>query len=264
MLFEVREPRMEIEDFGRALLESGDLDPIYVMLHRAKLETNQLKRWLMAYWFFYHAGVASKLSEYEGEVFWGRALYHAEGKNAPRGTERRHFRGEKAESAIRWFRGMYAGPELAVDFASAGRTFQTVSASVKLWPQFGPWIAFKVADMLERVLGVPVDFSDCDLLSFYEEPRKAAEILVKRPGAGFRTDAQPQAAVDHLLRRFYFHKAPPSNNRPLNIQEVETILCKWKSHLNGHYPVGKDTREIRHALDGWGPLAERLKGCLPQ
>ena len=51
--------------------------------------------------------------------------------------------------------------------------------------------------------------------------------------------------------------------RRVNVQEVETIFCKYKSHLKGHYPVGKDSEEIRHALEGWGDTAQELQKYIP-
>lgn len=42
------------------------------------------------------------------------------------------------------------------------------------------------------------------------------------------------------------------------VQEAETVLCKYKSYRNGHYFVGKDTKEIRYALKGWGATANHL------
>jgi len=45
------------------------------------------------------------------------------------------------------------------------------------------------------------------------------------------------------------YKAPPWFDRPLNIQEAETILCKYKSHTHGHYPVGKDVAAVKKALE---------------
>jgi hypothetical protein len=58
--------------------------------------------------------------------------------------------------------------------------------------------------------------------------------------------------------------SPVVPGRVLAVQEYETILCKYKSHLSGHYPMGKDTREILHVLRDprWGPLAQRLAGNL--
>ena len=63
-------PRLDIETFGRHLITTGDLDPIYTALVRAEqggdFSVPQLCRWLLGYWCYYHAGVASFLSEKEG------------------------------------------------------------------------------------------------------------------------------------------------------------------------------------------------------
>jgi hypothetical protein len=69
-----------------------------------------------------------------------------------------------------------------------------------------------------------------------------------------------------LLNAFATTPAPPSGNRMCGLQEIETILCKWKSHINGHYPVGNDVREIRHALVAWemrSKTAARLLAVAP-
>jgi hypothetical protein len=58
-------------------------------------------------------------------------------------------------------------------------------------------------------------------------------------------------------------KAPPDFTRPVNVQEIETVFCKYKSPLKGHYPLGKDTLELHHSLAGWGDLAEQLRSQLP-
>jgi hypothetical protein len=55
-------------------------------------------------------------------------------------------------------------------------------------------------------------------------------------------------AYDRLIKELGDLRAPPRYERPINIQEVETILCKWKSHLSGHYELGKDIIEVRHGL----------------
>jgi hypothetical protein len=69
--------------------------------------------------------------------------------------------------------------------------------------------------------------------------------------------------VEHYVKMFKKFNAPGGTPRPVNVQEVETIFCKYKSHLKGHYPLGKDTREIHHGLDGWGDLAQELQRGLP-
>lgn len=254
---------MNIIKFGRALIETEDLDPIYTMLYRAQLSEKKLRRWLLAYWFFYHAGVASSLSEYERESFFTNAMRLAIDPKTPRGTERRHFRGASAIASIKFFQLKYISPVNAVEELTSLKpdVNEIVTYVSEFWPMFGPWMGFKIADMLERLglkeIGFPVR-----TLKMYRDPVKGAELyMAKHPDVEFTgvTDV-----VKHLMREFSDYKAPPRYERPINVQEVETILCKWKSHLNNHYPVGKDTKEIRHGLKGWGKTARRLRECLPK
>jgi hypothetical protein len=61
-----------IHDFGNDLIFSKDLDPVYPMLVQANLPEPQLHSWLIAYWCYYHVGVASYLSEFDGDAYWSR------------------------------------------------------------------------------------------------------------------------------------------------------------------------------------------------
>lgn len=262
---------MNIYDFGKGLLETGDLDPIYIMLHRARekdsISLNALLRWLVGYWCLYHSGAAAFLSD--SNDFWATleaAAINAD-KNWPRGAERRHWRGRAAIASWKHISSGFISPEDMVLFIANGepRSFTGVSARVKKLVGFGPWIAFKIADMLDRVAGFPVDFSGADL-SIYDEPAKAADIYLHHEGKIIEhhsKSARLRMVVKELVPQFSAHKAPPLYDRPVGLQEVETIMCKWKSHLNGHYEIGKDTKELRHSLDGWGPLATRLKEFVP-
>jgi hypothetical protein len=58
--------------------------------------------------------------------------------------------------------------------------------------------------------------------------------------------------------------AGPDYKRPIGIQEVETVFCKWKSHCSGHYPPGKDSIEIREGLHNWGDSAQEMIKHLPK
>jgi hypothetical protein len=55
------------------------------------------------------------------------------------------------------------------------------------------------------------------------------------------------------------------DRRPVSFLEIETILCKWKSHQNGHYPPGHDLMEIRRGTEPWAfsKTAEVLLEHLP-
>jgi hypothetical protein len=107
---------------------------------------------------------------------------------------------------------------------------------------------------------VPVRF-DPNIGLMYKEPAEGLRLLIDLPSDPNRYNSLSDA-YSQLLKHFRQFKAPPASDRPCGPQEVETVLCKWKSHMNGHYHVGKDIREVRHALAGWGDTADRLlKAC---
>lgn len=253
-------------DFGAELIRTGDLDPVYIALHQANLTSSKRKQLLLAYSCLYHLGSASAVAD--SPNFWG-ALNKA-ARSGPtssmyylRGTERRHWRGENAISCVEYLAAHFKHPEDVVDFwvGEDKPTFKGVSERVQSVPQFGPWIAFKVADLLERVLEAPVNFDDCEL-GIYSEPRKGAALLF-HGDAELKITDEDLNYICNLIRldpKIKCLKAPPSDNRKINVQEVETILCKYKSHVNGHYPPGKDTHEVIHGLEtgNWGSTAKKL------
>lgn len=288
----------DIQTFGRRLLETGDLDPLYIALVRAELPEPQLCRFLLAYWCFYHVGVAALISEHEDAPdYWHVMLTAAENTFAPyaymptvidpsferwpRAAERRHFRGQKCVDAVLWFSSK--SPEewvrglLVLAETSTHQTETSVMKKVQVWPLFGPWISFKVADMMERVYGANIVFSPKSIL-MYDEPRAALGLLARGPLSQSKDETERRAHsvllkdgqdegwwYEQLL--VYFsnaHRAPPRGDRPVGPQELETILCKYKSMRGGHYHVGKDIAEHRQALAGWGETAERLLRHYPE
>jgi hypothetical protein len=264
---------LEIEVFGESLLTTGDLDPVYIALHGAALPVPQLSRWLLAYWCCYHVGASSWLSERDGKKYWDALHRLAEnvqcpaGPRWPRGRERRHFRGERSVNAVETIRARFKRPERVVEWLSVPTDYQSLRDKVSTLPLFGNWISFKIGDMLERVCGVSVDFSGADLLMF-EQPRKAA-VLWHNSHFGRAAEDEPAAvlaALAHLQRRFGDWEAPPGGGRKFGLQEAETILCKWKSHQNGHYPLGNDINELHHGIHEWtrsSRTAADFKAALP-
>lgn len=271
----IKTPDADLDDvvaWGRRLVETRDVDPVYDMLWGARssgeMSEHQLKRWLVAYWCLYHAGAASSISELDGGAFW-RLMATAAANNAqtrwPRATERRHWRGRAAANAVGVLRSMFPIPELMVDFvvdgfAESGGPYAAadVRANVERFPSFGPWISFKAADMLERVLGYQVEFTLAD--SMYESPRGVAEelALVWHGGEG------GVGLVARRLSAEFQDLSPPGRpSRFVDLQEIETILCKWGSARKGHYRIGKDLLEVRASLEGWGATAATLAKHLP-
>lgn len=272
--------RLAIEDFGRHLIITGDLDPVYIAVNAID-DTAQRWRWLVAYWCWYHCGVASWASEHEGMDFWKAMLTVAKneteapvGGRWPRGHERRHARADAALKMVQHLRERYGEhPEAMVDElrnrAEGGIMFKEMAAHVRTHVLFGPWIAFKVCDMLERVCGSPVNFDEAAVFMF-KDPMKAAEKLYRGKigildeKIKIKMDRVVHPIVEHLKAEFADLKAPPARDRAIDLQEVETVLCKWKSHMNGHYPLFNDIDEIRAGLVGWGQTAEIFLAAMPE
>lgn len=289
---------MDAVEFGSRLVQTGDLDPIYTMLNASKLPDTTLKRWCLAYWMFYHAGVASLIANAKPEDFW-RMVWRAQNEKWPRGTERRHFKAENSRKAIEYLQEHFNTAEDAVNWVSSRghltlsqhmgqdvsvARFHEILRRAQTWVGFGPWIAFKIADMVDAVLHIPVGFDE-SIPHFFDDPLAGAYCVfhqglgVSWKGPELTSVAKSEVksmsgtervqivkeAVNLLQRRGLGELRSPTNpDRPLAVQEYETIFCKYKSHLNGHYPLGKDTHEILHVLedDRWGPLASKLRNKL--
>jgi hypothetical protein len=295
--------RLDVVDFGRALIQCGDLDPLYIALNRSQLELSAVKRFLVGYWCTYHVGQSAWLAEKEGQKFFNALNVVAAnttpapvGGRWPRGKERRHWRGEQATKSALELNARYKHAEEMVDFIAgwephrdyAGEPmevgqfrdpipFAEVNRRVQEHRGFGDWIAFKVGDMLETCLGVPVSFDEAEVFMF-KDPAKAASMVfrAKNPelaaqleaGAFFIRQEEINKRVSGWLERQFIDLAAPHNGkRPVRLQEVETVLCKWKSHMNGHYPVGNDITEIREGLAPWAQVSDfaaELLRCMPE
>lgn len=136
-------------------------------------------------------------------------------------------------------------------------SFPEATAKLKDWPAFGTWSAFKAIDMCERILGLEI--AAYGLMRIPDEPLKALSIVTDELGFG----EDYGRTLKELKNHFGKFDAPPNYNRKINIQEIETILCKYKSYINDKYYVGKDTEEIKNDLFMQGDLATTLMDKLP-
>ena len=258
---------MDVIEFGAALVDTGDLDPVYIALFGSNLKEKQLLRWLLAYWMYYHSGVASLLSELEGESYYGRMRE----EEFPRGRERRHFRADSVEKFVDFAERNFTGPENAVEslLGPGGdfpMSYDNFESKIGRFPGFGPWITYKAADMLERLGLSRIHFPASDL-NWYKEPRLGAtfarEDFLKLGVTGLY---DVQRVSDALLRSLSPRLAPPRYERPLGVQEVETVLCKYKAFRHKRYSVGYDINAIRKDLSArdWGVTARRFLSFMPK
>lgn len=281
--------KMSVYDFGKSLLATRDIDPVYVLLWevwRGHMEENgggrPLHEWLLPYFCFYHIGTASWIAESNGtSEYWTRFRAAAASKEYPRAHERRHFRGKAAINAVEalyeagvsgWWQSVL-GP--AYSDSSQRLLLGPLMTEVQRWPQFGPWIAFKVADMIERLGLAKIEFP-VSSLSFFDSPQEGAERLVEIEGLRMVPVAYNSAeewATERILttlasrltkskdkswgrpgltpaktEKLHLVLAPPRYERAINAQEAETILCKWKSYLGGQYHIGEDIAACKTAL----------------
>lgn len=257
---------MTASEFGRKLIQSRDLDPVYMALETAEIPANVKARLCLAYWCLYHLGAAAQLAERQTDLkYWdGLRLAAVNKPNVwPRGAERRHWRGQQAVDSVTSLYSIHKDPEWIVRHWGEGKTFEEVSRRIRVARGFGPWIAFKAADMLERCLKYSIDFSDCEL-GIYSEPRKGAALYWRGDENAKISPEEVKLATLKLQHELRVQLAPPDFKRGINVQEVESVFCKWKSYRHERYWVGKDILEVRHSLEGWGDLAQHLQNSMPR
>jgi len=246
--------QLPIEEFGKQLLDTKDLDPVYVALEELDLDTRA--RWCTAYWLYYHCGIACMATDSD---FWKVIWDNLEGR---RGMERRHFRGGLAREAVRQMENNFPDPAGFPASIAETRplTFRTLTKAVQKHYGFGVWISFKISDVMERCLKYPVDGSDC-IDTWYRDPLLASDMLCEEKG--WNAETPKVKACGYLIQLFGDRIAPPDGRRRFNAQEAETILCKWKSHRHKHYYIGKDTIDVYEALKNvFTPSAIKMKRAL--
>lgn len=248
--------KLGVVELGEQLFKSGDLDPIYLGLLGSELPTDQLSRWLVSYFCFYHAGFASLASENRGKKFWKVMMEAAVNETSapgggrwPRGSERRHFRGKAAVNTINYLEKRYGTtPEGMIEFLLAGpMDVRSVMNRVKTHHLFGEWISFKAADMIDAVIGIRVDQSDVSVF-LYDSPRISIEENIAK---GVVPHPDLNAAMGWLQRQLKCCRIPHRLDDSPDWFSLETVWCKHLSHMHGHYPLYKDITEIRHGLVAW-------------
>jgi hypothetical protein len=281
-------PRLSIEDFGTRMLLTGDIDPVYVALNRMEWDTATRDRWLVAYWCCYHPGAAGWIAEQGDHAFWHwlmTAAWNTDsapiGGRWPRAPERRHWRGANAVKSVECLQSRWDYASDMVNYCAVGDLtllpgdvwghgtpclYADVAKRVQEHVAFGPWIAFKVADMLERCCGVPVVIDQASAM--YESPTKAAYLLWRQktgftdPSIKPKSEAQVLKAVLDYLGGLWETLEAPGGGRNAGLPEYETILCKWGSHMSGHYPVDNDLIEIRAGAEPWAIVSPTVRQFL--
>jgi hypothetical protein len=251
--------KLTLVEFGEELLKLEDLDPVYPVLRPyAIADRERARRAVLAYALFYDIGVALYLASQKD--FWSVVRIAAVNEEAtphgtrwPRAAERRHFRGEKCVRAVDELRKAFPAPEGLVEtLIEPGGELKFVIHRLSVLPQFGPWIAFKLADIGERVLEAPIVFPQGLDNSLYSSPLATVRSLAEAEGVRL------EVIWDRALAHFAVFSAPPRHERGCGAAEIETVFCKYGSYLKGHYYPGKDVKEVSHSLKLWDYKAAQV------
>jgi hypothetical protein len=198
---------------------------------------------------YYHTGTALAAASLDGSQFWGylEDIYD----DAPRGSERRHFRGEAGKASLRSMRSLSLEP--ALWFAQFGETYAEVKRTCETrLVQFGPYFQLKVCDYMDRCLGYPIRSYAGLERNLPADPAKALKLM----GEDFNLLCKEVAARGIV--------AAPDFSRLAGPAEVETSLCGWKTtKLRGNWFGADilDKREMLHMVKG--PEAAAFEDLLP-
>jgi hypothetical protein len=203
------------------------------------------RRFAIHYLCFYDMGGAVAAAEQTTEAdFWSYVLdnYVA----FPRGTERRHSRGElglryvtnlsKLGTPRDIWRAMHAP-----NYTTLVKVFTTQFKNCG----FGPYFIWKVMDFQDRIFENPVSLSLVEAVTHCpNEPRKCADTVW--PGRGFLW------CIDEIAQYIKQWVAPGAPDRMCSLPEAETLLCMMKGWgITKTHTIGDDVDLKYEQLRKW-------------
>lgn len=231
-----------VSRFAQYTVTCGDLDPMYDLIYRAGERYGEQWKYQFALQFFmyYDAGQAAALANAKTELdFWHMNNYGYE--HFKRGTERRHFRGEKGRQAMLRFQHM-GGPE-QIWKKMYRPTYPELVRNIEenfQGCQVGPYFTWKAMDFFDRCFGWPVELDRLSAVKYMpSEPIKCALTLwPDRPVAD---------TLDWVVEQISDYYAPGKIGKYCSYAEAETVLCMIKGFfLTKTHTVGDDIDE-KHA-----------------
>lgn len=209
------------------------------------------EQYALMFFMFYDAGQAAAMANAMTELdFWHMINYGYD--HFKRGTERRHFRGQKGKDAMLKFQRMGSPRTIWAKMASRpdisvpdALTYTQLCRNLRddfAGCQIGPYFMWKAMDILERCLGYSVTLSLKETLEgMPDEPKKCAlTVWPDRPLSDTVRDVHDMIAD---------LPAPGIPNRYCGYSEVETILCMIKGFfLTKTHRLGDDIDEKHQQL----------------
>jgi hypothetical protein len=243
-------PPGEFLTFGRELMRSRDIDPLYPVLSELmnilRLENQSARLWLtFLYVAYYHlpSALAIFAEQSYPQSLSSRAIMY------PTGVERRNLRGGLALSHVEHYviRMRRAGGQeqwLAriLRHKNAEQNYEAFwQCSQDIWGN-GRWAAYKWSEILKKVHGYPLSAPDLRL-QYCSGPRD---------GLAYLLNMQEVSDISYLNEAAQQLKDWMENEGnwqdDLDWEALETILCNFNSLRKGKYYVGHDIDELQQRI----------------
>lgn len=230
---------MTWQQFAKVLFDSWDSDPGYAIMAFAKMPTVRKQRFMTAWVSYYNLGIAARASEMEGTKFWDYIWSLL--PTAKRASERRHFRGKQAEQALTQWQTKFYRPEYMVTHME-GKDYFEVKKKGKDVIRIGEYFVWKFADVQERVFRKACAFPPSAAKHSPKVPQQGAELIFPYDDVlGAYTTIAKYMNNNGMT-------APPWFDRPMNMQEAETVCCVYKQYVNGKWCIGSRSAKAVRAL----------------
>jgi hypothetical protein len=243
-------------DFTKADIATGDNDPVYWAVVKAKQEWGYdwATKFCVGMLTYYHVGTAAAAADYNGPEFW--AYIRDQYGVAPRGSGRRHFRGAAGLNALQIMEQFSPNPNDF--FYKFARTYLGVKSGCETrLAQFGPYFQLKVADYMDRCLELSIHSYDGLARNLSTIPKRAA--LAEYPHLPSYLAFQRVCDSVKDLQLL----APPIFDRPIGPAEIESCLCDWYHIKSGSNWIGSDNQTKRASFKGYGWRAEAMAEFMP-
>ncbi len=124
------------------------------------------------------------------------------------------------------------------------RSWKAIQAPLEVIYGNGRWAAYKVAEMLQKVIDLPIQAPDMGHANSTGPRDGLAYLYSDLPTGNKALDiATLDAYSQDLLQKV------AAQGASAKIEEVETSLCGLKSLINGHYYIGADIDKMQESLD---------------
>lgn len=238
-------PLAAFSEFGKHMLDSEDIDPIYPVLRQLIADLGLSPRqaeWLVILYLAYYE-ITSALTAFRNHPQPGERtiLVDRDTLKLPTGIERRglrqaHLMADHLEDWLSRFDGVTHFSAVEDWFANDPHFNAGVLGEYLTGVKYnGRWASYKAIEVMQKVLGWPVAHADAGH-DGSTGPRKGLTLFFPEvKGNGPRAIDRLDEQTDVLMRAVRAHGVE------VEVEQVETLLCDFKSLAHGRYYVGHDT-----------------------